>query len=115
MLLDLCPGLFGALTRVGEGASLDMHPATTSSSGVEGELREIFVHSGQIGEVIPDLDDLVGKVARFAIEDFSPGPSIAGDQGGEVSAARRARLEERVRALEESVEALQRDRAGNPQ
>jgi len=107
--------LFGSFTRFGEGASLDMHAATTSSSGEEGELREIFVHSGQIGEVIPDLDDLVGKVARFAIEDFSPGPDASGDSGGEVSAARRSRLEERVRKLEESVEALQRDREGSAQ
>lgn len=105
--------LFGSFTRFGEGASLDMHAASTSSDGEEGALREIFVHSGRIGEVIPDLDDLVGKVARFAIEDFSPtAMSAEGPSGGERLAGR-AEVEERVRKLEEAVEALQR-KQGEP-
>lgn len=107
--------LFGSFTRFGEGASLDMHAASTSSDGDEGALREIFVHSGQIGEVIPDLDDLVGKVARFAIQDFSPDVSDPGSPGGDESPSGRAKLEERVRQLEESVEALRRDQGGAAQ
>jgi hypothetical protein len=105
--------LFGSFTRFGEGASLDMHAASTSAEGEEGALREIFVHSGRIGEVIPDLDDLVGKVARFAIEDFSPRSSSADTPSNGERLAERAELEERVRKLEESVEALQRKR-GEP-
>jgi len=45
--------------------------AGTAAQGEEEPLREIFVHSGSIADVIPDLDDLVGKVARFMIHDYS--------------------------------------------
>jgi hypothetical protein len=57
--------LFGSFTRFGQGASLDMQCAATE--GVDGlpPLRQIFVHSGDIASMIPDLDELVGKVARF--------------------------------------------------
>jgi len=107
--------LFGSFTRFGEGASLDMHAASTSSEGDEGALREIFVHSGQIGQVIPDLDDLVGKVARFARDDFSPGASAPGEPSGDDPSNGRTKLEERVRKLEESVEALRRDQGAAAQ
>jgi len=105
--------LFGSFTRFGEGASLDMQAAATAE-GEEGEtLREIFVHSGSIGQVIPDLEDLVGKVTRFAIPDYTPVPaSVGGGPGGvvpvrgdELSDLRRriAELEQAVRALEQQA------------
>lgn len=78
--------LFGSFTRFGTGASLDMQCASTTEGSGKRPLREIFVHSGSIGEVIPDLDDLVGKISRFAIAGYS-GPSAAvptsGDPGAE--------------------------------
>jgi len=99
--------LFGSFTRFGQGASLDMQAASTAP-GADGEtLREIFVHSGSIGDVIPDLDELVGKVSRFAVSDFkeptSSGPSEA-----------RARpsvdkLRRRVDALERETREMERD------
>ena len=103
--------LFGSFTRFGEGASLDMHAASTSPSGEEDSLREIFVHSGEIGEVIPDLADLVGKVTRFAIDDFSP-VSPDEDQKGSPVPDSRADLLQRVRALERAVDSLQKN--GDP-
>jgi len=98
--------LFGSFTRFGEGASLDMHAASTETAGDEENLREIFVHSGAIGEVIPDLDDLVGKVARFAVEDYEPG-GTAGASAAAPEPATRAELTLRVQSLEAAVKALQ--------
>jgi hypothetical protein len=72
-------------------------------------LREIFVHSGSIGEIIPDLDDLAGKVSRFARgEIVAPAvPAVAGGAAGEASAAVPSAelqdLTQRVESLEESV------------
>jgi TolB-like protein len=97
--------LFGAFTRFGQGASLDVQCAATAAEVEEAPLREIFVYSGSIGEVIPDLDDLVGKVSRFVDRDFAPAPAKA---GGEAPgpAPRPDSLEDlrrRVEALEEAL------------
>jgi TolB-like protein len=58
--------LYGSFTRFGQGASLDVQCSATDESKKREPLREIFVHSGSIGEIIPDLDELAGKVSRFA-------------------------------------------------
>lgn len=99
--------LFGSFTRFGTGASLDMQAAAVEK-GVEGEtLREIFVHSGSIGEVIPDLEDLVGKVTRFAIEGYrlppKTGGAASGSAAGGVSRAELEDLRRRVKALEDAL------------
>ncbi|MCP4906398.1 MAG: hypothetical protein GY910_15585 [bacterium] len=72
--------LFGSFTRFGQGASLDVQCAPVSAEKQREPLREIFVHSGSIGEIIPDLDELAGKVSRFARgEAVSPAaPASAG-------------------------------------
>ena len=57
--------LDGSFTRFGQGASLDVQCLPTDESKGRAPLREIFVHSGSIGEIIPDLDELAGKVSRF--------------------------------------------------
>jgi len=102
--------LFGSFTRFGEGASLDMQAAATAE-GEQGEtLREIFVHSGSIGEVIPDLTDLVGKVTRFAIPSYRPGPASVGQAPGGGAAASREEISDlrrRISALEQSIRALE--------
>lgn len=98
--------LFGSFTRFGEGASLDMHAASTVSGGDEDNLRAIFVHSGAIGEVIPDLDDLVGKVTRFAVDGYEP---VAKPGASETTPTpgSRADLMRRVQSLEAAVQELQ--------
>jgi TolB-like protein len=102
--------LFGSFTRFGNGASLDMQAAAADSSGEGAAIREIFVHSGSIGEVIPDLEDLVGKVTRMAVTDYqSPGgadPTTAGPAAasGPVSLED---LQRRVEALERALRAVQ--------
>jgi len=108
--------LFGSFTRFGAGASLDMQAARTAE-GVEGEtLREIFVHSGSMGEVIPDLVDLVGKVTRFAIADYvptSPDTPVTGG-GRAASQASVEELQKRIAALEAALTALQEGAPASP-
>ena len=98
--------LFGSFTRFGQGASLDMQAASTAPGSGE-PLREIFVHSGSIGDVIPDLDELVGKVSRFAVSDYDDSAVSAGP------AKERARpsvdkLRRRIEALERETRDLRR-------
>ena len=99
--------LFGSFTRFGTGASLDVHCAAATSRDDEPPLREIFVHSGNIGDVIPDLDDLVGKVARFVIRDYTDRTTAAGETPDLPSTRAIASLEARVAALEAALAKLE--------
>ncbi len=92
--------LFGSFTRFGAGASLDMQAATTQLGGQDESMREIFVHSGSIAEVIPDLDDLVGKVSQFAIVDYSGSPDEGGGEARQAPISELEQLKQRVSALE---------------
>ena len=74
-----------------------------SLGGAGDSMREIFVHSGSIAEVIPDLDELVGKVTQFAgSESSGSGEATAapGDGTGTASSAELEALRKRVEALE---------------
>jgi len=108
--------LFGSFTRFGSGASLDMQAAATDPAGDGEILRQIFVHSGSIGDVIPDLDSVVGKVTRFAVSDFRAATPAAVSESGASGAASAATpelrdLERRIQALESAMEAV---RGGAP-
>lgn len=98
--------LFGSFTRFGQGASLDVQCASADPAGRPEPLREIFVHSGSIGDIIPDLDELAGKVSRFArgeaVSPSTPGaaPTVA------VSVRDYQALLARVGALEKSLSDL---------
>jgi hypothetical protein len=104
--------LFGSFTRFGTGASLDMQCASTRPDFEADPLREIFVHTGSIGEVIPDLDALIGKVGRFAIPGFGQRPDVAAAPPTEADTAQT--LEARVQALEKLVAELQATGAVGP-
>jgi hypothetical protein len=102
--------LYGSFTRFGQGASLDVQCSPTDESKKREPLREIFVHSGSIGEIIPDLDDLAGKVSRFANgESVAPTgpvpvggvPGVAGGGGG--SSGDDQDLLARIEALEAAL------------
>jgi TolB-like protein len=97
--------VFGSFTRFGQGASLDVWTASTAA-GPDGEtMREIFVHSGSIGNVIPDLDDLVGKITRFAVGDYVPAGE--GPPGTERRGMSATELLGRIQALEKRLGALE--------
>jgi hypothetical protein len=55
--------LFGSFTHFGEGASLDLACAPVPES--DAPPRAIFVQSGTLGEIIPRLNELAQKVARY--------------------------------------------------
>jgi len=100
--------LFGSFTRFGAGASLDMQAATTALGGSDESMREIFVHSGSIAEVIPDLDELVGKVTQFANADPASGVALPNSQGAGAPQAETQveQLQRRVEALEAQLQGL---------
>ena len=100
--------LFGSFTRFGQGASLDVQCLPISKGRSAEPLREIFVHSGSIGEIIPDLDDLAGKVSRFARGELIPAKTAgaAGAGAAAVPAAELQNLRGRVAALEAALERL---------
>ncbi|MEE3326583.1 MAG: hypothetical protein VX252_04570 [Myxococcota bacterium] len=95
--------LFGSFTRFGAGASLDMQAATTALGGSGDSMREIFVHSGSIAEVIPDLDELVGKVTQFA--NVESGGLIVTPEDG--AAPQVESVSSQLQALQSRVEALE--------
>lgn len=109
--------LFGSFTRFGQGASLDVQCLPVSPAGAQREpLREIFVHSGSIGEIIPDLDELAGKVSRFARGEAvvprsaAPGLAAAPVSAPAVDEAALGDLVLRIEALESALtELLERD------
>lgn len=98
--------LYGSFTHFGAGASLDVQCAPTRVSDGDVEaVRRIFVQSGTLGEIIPKLDELTGKVARF-VEDGRGGraASEAADAGPDEVEALRSRVE----VLEAAIAELQR-------
>ena len=95
--------LFGSFTRFGEGASLDMQCLSVVEDEDGNAVRQIFVQSGNIGNVIPDLDDLAGKISRFTVDDYEVRASADEVPAPSPRPESLADLRERVRALEEAL------------
>jgi len=55
--------LFGSFTQFGEGASLDLRCAPVSAE-VKEDPQSIFIQSGSLDEIIPNLDQVAEKVGR---------------------------------------------------
>jgi TolB-like protein len=111
--------IFGSFTQFGEGASLDLQCASVSGEA-KAKSRSIFIQSGTLGEIIPELDRVAEKVGRHlaadtawsgaASEDLPPvgagGPSDAETASGELLQDALSELEAlrgRVDALEQRV------------
>ncbi len=97
--------VFGSYTQFGDGASLDLRCAPVDGVREEGA-RRVFIQAGSPGEIIPKLDDLSDKVARY-IERGAP-PRAVAERGSKPAAAPPAddtvaELRERIRALEQAV------------
>ncbi len=95
--------LFGSFTRFGKGASLDVQCSPTDESEGRVPLREIFVHSGSIGEIIPDLDELAGKVSRFARGELISPAALAPDGFASAGSPGTQELIDRIEALEAAI------------
>jgi len=92
--------VFGAFTQFGAGASLDVQCAAVNADG-DARPRRIFVQSGTLGEIIPKLDDLAAKIARFMTSGSQVAPATAGaaaSGGSELDEIRR-----RLDALERAI------------
>ncbi len=95
--------LFGSFTRFGKGASLDVQCLATDENTTHEPLREIFVHSGSIGEIIPDLDELAGKVSRFASGEIFPPAAPAPSGFPPAASGSIQELVDRIEALEAAL------------
>ena len=116
--------VFGSFTRFGDGASLDLRCLPVA--GAKGDdPRSVFVQAGGVGEIIPRLDDVADKVARYVTSGagsgtpaVGAGPAVAG--GGAPPEALQDALSEldELRARVERLEELLLGRegaAGSPQ
>lgn len=88
--------VFGAFTQFGAGASLDVQCAAVNGES-DARPRRIFVQSGTLGEIIPKLDDLAAKIARFMTSGSRELPAASSD-ANELDEIRR-----RLDALERAV------------
>jgi hypothetical protein len=107
--------LYGAFTQFGEGASLDIKCAALAPGHENGDgARHVFIQSGEIGEIIPQLDVLVGKVVGYLREggEISEASALAAaastdGQGPDGAAVPNSddiqELRERIEALEQAV------------
>lgn len=92
--------VFGSFTQFGAGASLDMQCAAVKGD-IEPQARRIFVQSGTLGEIIPKLDDLAAKIARYmtgGAPASAAAPGAASSDESEIN-----ELRQRVDKLERSV------------
>ena len=105
--------VYGAFTQFGSGASLDVSCAPVNEvAGFESEPRQVFIQSGAVGEIIPKLDDLAAKIARFVLgggggsEPASPAESGAPGLGARASvgSVEFEDLRQRVEALERAID-----------
>ena len=104
--------LYGSFTRFGEGASLDLRcsqvaPAAAEEADPAGPARRVFIQAGTLAQIIPDLDTLAEKVARFAFETNSTPPKrgevVAGATPEQMGHEELADLKARVEALERAL------------
>ncbi len=102
--------VFGSFTQFGEGASLDLLCAPVTSKDEEGS-RSIFIQSGTLGEIIPQLDKVAEKISRHlaaggAAPEVLPAVSAAGP-GGTPSGAQFHDALSELEALRGRVDALE--------
>jgi TolB-like protein len=108
--------IYGAFTRFGDGASLDLRCAQVvelPDEEASPPSRRTFVHAGTLAEIIPKLDTLSEKVVRYVLSGSGGAPRIAASadaaaapgnsQGQTTLAAEIQELMRRVDALERAV------------
>lgn len=103
--------VYGSFTAFGAGASLDLACTATAASAKEDETptRAIFVQSGTLGDIIPKLDGVAERVARFATHGEQPAPVVP---IAEVAPSPPVdALVQRIEALERAVFTREKDAA----
>jgi len=97
--------LFGSFTRFGEGASLDLQCASVASG--ENASRQVFVQAGTLGEIIPKLDDVAGRVAAYVESGGTNAPAVSAPppRAADVSRSEVDDLRRRIDALEKAQRA----------
>jgi TolB-like protein len=100
--------VWGSFTRFGDGASLDLRCASVAEPPAGDEeardaARRLFVQSGTLAQIIPQLDTLANKVARHALAGAGE-PRIVGAESAATApapaAASPGALDEIVRRLD---------------
>lgn len=91
--------VYGSFTQFGQGASLDLNCARVGASG-DAEARRVFLQAGALGDIIPKLDELAGKIRLYVTGGASPDAAAASAASG---VADSADLVRRVDALERAV------------
>jgi hypothetical protein len=96
--------IYGAFTQFGAGASLDIQCAAVNgpADGDGERSRRIFVQSGTLGEIIPKLDGVSEKIARYMTSGGSDAAAVAGAPVADDGAAL-GEIKRRLDALERTV------------
>jgi hypothetical protein len=95
--------VFGSFTQFGSGASLDVRCGRVAAGPEldQPSTRQVFIQSGDLAEIIPQLDDLAGRIALY-VKEGGTTPAPAG--GGEARSGQSlVDLERRVERLEQEV------------
>lgn len=104
--------LFGSFTRFGDGASLDLRCARVANPGdsdaAQEAARRLFIQSGSLAEIIPQLDTLAQKVARYTIGAGGAAPRVAGTDADKAAPAASGPSQAEYQALLQRVETLER-------
>ena len=101
--------VFGSFTTFGNGASLDLGCGPTAEDE-RSRGKEVFVQAGTLSEIIPKLDGLAQRVARFAVTGRSLAPPVASAPPGAGARAGGDGVDPAAfQALRERVEALERE------
>jgi TolB-like protein len=108
--------LFGSFTQFGEGASLDLRCAPVSAE-VKEDPQSIFIQSGSLDEIIPNLDQVAERVGRrlsgggaATVASSGSLPSVSAAAPGDAGASSSVLLRDALSELEElrnRVEAIE--------
>jgi TolB-like protein len=99
--------VFGSFTQFGDGASLDLRCVSVQGGGGD-DARSIFIQSGTIGEIIPQLDEVADRIARYVVSPGSASPAVAaGPEGSGLRGPAAPARQGEVDALRSRVERLE--------
>ena len=100
--------VYGSFTAFGTGASLDLECTATGDGENRSEIpvRDVFVHAASLGDIIPELDGLANKVARYAASRGRDRSDVAAPPPGRGNGTRPSTGD--IQSILERVEALER-------